>query len=333
MNNLKLALAGTALWATTLCTMAQMPAGTPVLTAPVAGPLPPWAYLILPAGVKPPPDDGKPQRLPGSSVEYTWTQIRDLFSAKDWYPGDLPAMPEVVARGRKPDVFACGMCHYPNGQGKPEGSSIAGLPAAYIVQQMSDYKAGLRRSSDPMMRPPSLMLQNAKVVSEADIKAAADYFSRLKYQPWIRVVETPTVPKTEMIPGPMLGVVHNGGSEAIGQRVIEVAENPERVELRDSRSGFVAYVPPGSIAKGEALASNGGSRTIACASCHGKDLKGIGEVPSLVGRSPTYVVRQLYDIQSGARNGPGAQLMKAVVEKLTLEDMISLAAFTASRAP
>ena len=220
MHDMKLALAGVALWATALCAMAQMPAGTPVLLAPVAGPLPPWAYLILPAGIKPPPDDGKPQRLPGSNV-----------------------------------------------------------------------------------------------------------------QQWIRVVETSTVPKTEIILGPMLGAVHNGGSEPIGQRVIEIAEDLERVELRDSRAGFVAYVPPGSIARGEALVSSGGGRTIQCDICHGKDLKGLGDVPSLVGRSPTYVVRQLYDIQSGARNGPGAQLMKAVVEKLTLEDMIALAAYTASRAP
>ena len=334
MNDMKLALAGAVLWSIALCAMAQMPAGTPVLLAPTAGPLPPWAYLILPAGIKPPPDDGKPQRLPGSSVEYTWTQIRDLFSAKDWYAGTLPAMPDVVARGRKPDVFACGMCHYPNGQGKPENSSIAGLPAAYIAQQMSDYQTGLRRSSEPRMRPPSLMLQTAKAANEAEVKAAADYFSRLKYQQWIRVVETPTVPRTEIILGPMLGAVHNGGSEPIGQRVIEIAEALERVELRDSRAGFVAYVPPGSIAKGEALANNGaGGRTIPCNICHGKDLKGLGDVPALVGRSPTYVVRQLYDIQSGARNGAGAQLMKAVVEKLTLEDMIALAAYTASRAP
>ncbi len=334
MNDMKLALAGAVLWATALCAMAQMPAGTPVLLAPIAGPLPPWAYTIIPAGLKPPPDDGKPQRVPGSSVEYTWTQIRDLFNAKDWFPGELPAMPEIVARGRKPDVFACGMCHYPNGQGKPENSSISGLPAAYIVQQMTDYKAGLRRSSEPRMRPPSLMLQAAKAANEAEVKAAADYFSRLKYQQWIRVIETPTVPKTEVALGAMLAPVHNGGSEPIGQRVIEIPEDLERVELRDSRVGFVAYVPPGSVARGEALASSGGGgRTIPCNICHGKDLKGLGDVPSLVGRSPTYVVRQLYDIQSGARNGPGAQLMKAVVDKLTLEDMIALAAYTASRAP
>ena len=39
--------------------------------------------------------------------------------------------------------------------------------------------------------------------------------------------------------------------------------NAEHTELlRDPRSSFVAYVPPGSVARGEALA-NGGKRGVA----------------------------------------------------------------------
>ena len=95
----------------------------------------------------------------------------------------------------------------------------------------------------------------------------------------------------------------------------------------------MAYVPTGSVRKGELLASGAGNKTVPCSICHGKDLKGIGDVPPLAGRSPTYMFRQLYDIKSGARAGAGAQLMKAVVENLTTEDMISLSAYAASIKP
>src|SRR4051812_21816307 len=102
------------LWSIAATAIAQLPAGTPPMIAPVAGPLPPWAYTVVPAHLKPAPDDGKLHKLSGSNASYTWTQIRDLFTAKDWFPDEHPAMPEVVARGRKPELFACGMCHYPN---------------------------------------------------------------------------------------------------------------------------------------------------------------------------------------------------------------------------
>jgi cytochrome c553 len=316
----------------TLPRIALGQAGAPPITADPQT-TPPWAYTLLRSGLKPPPDDGKPQSLLGSKVTYTWTEIRNLFRAKDWFPEEHPGMPEVVARGREPDVYACGMCHYPNGQGKPENASIAGLPAAYIVQQMADYKNGLRKSTEPRMRPPALMLHLAKHTTEAEVKAAAEYYAGLKYKQWIRVVETDSVVRTEVILGSVLAPIEGGGKEPLGQRIIETAEDLERVELRDPRVGFVAYVPIGSVKKGEALAAGSGGRTIQCAICHGKELKGLGDVPALAGRSPTYVFRQLYDIKSGARSGNGAQLMKAVVEQMTTEDMIALAAYAASRSP
>src|SRR4030095_7935423 len=165
--------------------------------APVASqqPPPPWAYPIQPP-VKPPPDEGVPRRVPGSTAALTLTEIRDLYVAPDWAPGDHPTMPGVVGRGRKPDMFACGYCHYPNGQGRPENSSLAGLSAGYIAQQVADYKNGLRKSSEPTMAPPALMVANAKSATEDDVTISAEHFASLKYKPWIRVVETETVPKT-----------------------------------------------------------------------------------------------------------------------------------------
>jgi cytochrome c553 len=260
------------------------------------------------------------------------TQIRDLYVVPDWHPGDQPPLPGVVGRGRNPGMFACGYCHYPNGQGRPENSSLAGLSAGYIAQQMADYKNGLRKSSDPTMRPPALMVANAKSATDDDVKISAEYFASVRYKPWIRVVETDTVPKTH-VAGSMLVALEGAGMEPIGQRIIEVAEDVARTTLRDPRSGFVAYVPVGSIKRGEALVITGGrGKTTVCGTCHGQDLKGLGDVP-LAGRSPSYAVRQLYDFQSGARAGLLSLQMKETVTKLTIEDMVAIAAYTASLTP
>ncbi|MEK6211376.1 MAG: cytochrome C-binding protein [Pseudomonadota bacterium] len=294
---------------------------------------PPWAFAVNPPGTQPAPDDGTLRRVPGSSVAFTLTQIRDLFTVPDWHPDDHPPMPEVVRHGAKPGVFACGYCHLPNGLGRPENSSLAGLPAEYIVQQVADFRSGARKSSEPASLPVNLMIAVAKDVTDADLKAAAEYFSALRPKPWIRVIETNTVPKTH-VAGWMLVASEAGATEPIGQRIIEMPEDLERTELRDAASGFVAYVPAGSIRKGEALVTTGGAgKTTPCAICHGADLRGLGPVPALAGRSPSYVVRQLYDIRHGVRNGPWAELMKAVVAQLSEVDMMSIAAYTASRAP
>jgi cytochrome c553 len=92
--------------------------------------------------------------------------------------------------------------------------------------------------------------------------------------------------------------------------------------------------PPGSIKTGQELASSGGGgKTLPCGTCHGLDLKGLGPIPGIAGRSPSYIVRQLYDFKHGARAGIGSALMKVSVEKLALEDMLALAAYAASLAP
>ena len=78
-------------------------------------------------------------------------------------------MPAVVARGRKPDVLACGFCHRADGPGGPENASLAGLSADYIVQQMADFKSGARKTSVPERAPPALMIQVAKAATISPI--------------------------------------------------------------------------------------------------------------------------------------------------------------------
>ncbi len=300
-------------------------------------PPPPWAYTVNPppaAGAKPAPaaPDPAPQTLHGSSVSLTSAQTRDAFNPPDWHPDAHPPMPASVAHGRRPEMRACGFCHLVNGQGRPENASLAGLPAAYIIQQMADFKNGDRKSAEPRMGPPNAMIQDAKAANDDDIKSAAAYFSSVPYKKWVRVVESKEVPKSR-IAGSM-HVPTSDGTEPLGQRIIEMPEDLRRTELRDASSGFVAYVPVGSIAKGEALVkTGGGGRTMACGTCHGADLKGLGPVPPLAGRSPSYTVRQMFDLQQGVRKGPWSALMKAAVERLTVDDMIAIAAYTASREP
>jgi cytochrome c553 len=310
--------------------MAQAPAAGSPPASPAS--FPAWAYPWAP-DFKAPPDDGVPRHVPDSTASFTITQERDLFFVPDWHPEDHPAMPDIVAHGRRPDVRACGSCHRAEGTGGPENASLAGLPAAYIIQQIEDYKSGARKYAGPQRSPSVLMTTIAKATTEEEARAAAAYFSSLKPKANIKVVETDTVPATE-IARVFYMVSKNAATEPIGQRIVEVPVNAEQFEHRDTRSQFIAYVPKGSIAKGEALAKTGGAGvTFPCATCHGPDLRGVGAVPGIAGRSPSYLVRQIYDFQQHARTGSMGALMMPVVEKLSHDDMISLAAYVASLQP
>ncbi|HEY7442437.1 MAG TPA: c-type cytochrome [Vicinamibacterales bacterium] len=310
-----------------------------------AGPPLPWAYgFTTPPPATPPPapaapaapaaapaPDPTPHKLEGSTGSFTLAQIRDPYGPADWFPGDHPAMPDIVARGKKEQqVLACSLCHYPNGKGRPENAGVSGLPYDYFVQTMLDFKNDKRKSSDPRKANTNRMIAFVKAMTDDEIKASAEYFSKIKWTPWIRVVETDTVPKTRIAGGMFLVLEGaDAGKEPIGQRIIETPEKTEETErLRNPRSGFIAYVPRGSVKKGEALARAG-----QCALCHGAELEGLGPVPGIAGRSPSYTARQLYDMQSGARRGVWTDLMKPVVQKLSADDMINLAAYTASRGP
>jgi cytochrome c553 len=302
-------------------------------------PLPSWAFA--PSGPRGagvvsraalPPDDGTVLYVPGSSLGYTRTQIRNLYGPPDWFPNSHPEMPMVVSQGRKPVLTACSYCHLPNGFGRPENQSIAGLPAGYIEEQLEDFKNDRRHSSVPAMAVV-LMIPVAKSATHEEIEEAAEYFASVKPRKWIRVVETSKVPKSHPS-GWMWVVDEGGGTEPIGQRVIEVSENQERTEMRDESSGFVAYAPIGSLKRGERLVRTGGNgKTTPCTICHGPNLKGLGNIPSIAGRSPSQMARQIFDFQTGARNGVNAPLMKSPVSNLTDADIVAITAYLASLEP
>ena len=294
--------------------------------------LPTWAFLWDPTVQVPPPSE-MPIVLHGSNATFSWKQARDLFVALDWHPDAHPAMPDIVANGRKPEVRACGSCHRVEGTGGPENASLAGLPVAYFVQQIADFKSGARMMSGPARPSTQFMLASVRGLTDADIRAAAEYFAGLKRKSIIKVVESETIPKTG--PSRLFYVKSSdGGTKSLGQRIVEMPDDVDRFELRDSRATFTAYVPVGSVTKGAALAKTGGSgATTACNLCHGPELKGLDAVPAIAGRSPTYIVRQLYEFQRGSRSGGASALMKQTVDKLSQEDMIAIAAYVASLDP
>ncbi|HEV8415688.1 MAG TPA: hypothetical protein VGQ49_19010 [Bryobacteraceae bacterium] len=293
-----------------------------------------WAYPVPDKNPPPPGDAKEVKRLPGSTKSYTQAQIDDQLNPPDWFPQEHAPLPGIVEHGFQ--VQACGSCHLMSGNGHPESATLAGLPVAYLMRQMQDFKSGARK--DPMVYEPSQRAARmngiAKGLPDEDMHKAVEFFAALKPAVWYKVEEAQTVPKTWVNGGRMRFALPGGATEPIGNRIVTLPQDPARVESRDPHSGFIAYVPPGSLKKGEALVKTGGSgKTIACEICHGEGLKGLGDVPRLAGIHPIYIVRQLYNFQIGANSSTAGAQMKKVAEKLTEDDMIAIAAYAGSLAP
>jgi len=210
------------------------------------------------------------------------------------------SIPAIVEHGRKPVVRACADCHLTNGLGRPDSSGLAGLPSEYIAHQIADFQRGLRKSGDPKI---TAMTAVARALDEREIAEASEYFASIKPRPWIRVVEVP-------------------------RRGREIRE------ALDSAAGYVAFVPAGTVSRGESLVETGGAgRTVRCANCHGADLRGTAANPGIAGRSPSYLARQLNDMRRGVRRGIGTDRMMGTIARLTDDDVVAIAAYAASLMP
>lgn len=281
---------------------------------------PSWAFQVT-NGKLPPEPDG-PLTVPGSTRQYTAAQIDDIRNPPDWFPDEHPPAPLRVVTGEG-NIMACGACHLMNGEGHPESATVSGYTVDYFVQQMDDFRAG--RRTDFANRMDLI----AKAMTDQEIRDVAQYFASLKPRTFTTVREAATVPKTFVGQGRMRFADPAGGTEPIGKRIITLPEDQERARRRDPHSGFIAYVPPGSIERGRAL-SQDNSRTVACATCHGEGLQGRGNVPRLAGVHPIYIARQLIHFKEGTRNGAGAAQMKKAVAQLTEDDIIDLSAYVGS---
>ena len=293
-----------------------------------------------------PAEQTRPRQLPDSSASYSLVDIRDGSNVADWYPQDHPAMPDIIRLGPSkagPARRGCGFCHLPNGLGRPENAPTAALPPAYFIQQLHDFRDGLRRSADPRKPNTNTMIELARAMTEEEIVQSAEYFAAIQWKPRVKVIETSLVPKTRIV-GNLFLPLEEARTEPIAGRLIEVPEDEARSEtVRDPRAGFIAYVPEGSLARGKRLVTLGGAtivdneiiqgKTTPCTACHAPDLMGVGKVPPIAGRSPSYLARQLFDIQQGTRRGPGIELMKTIVAKLTPDDITAIVAYVGSKYP
>ncbi len=271
--------------------------------------------------------DAAPHTLPGSPLHLTWKQIRERSHVPDWYPNGHPPAPASVLTNPDPEQYACGFCHLMTGQGRPENAGIAGLPREYILEQVAAFRDGSRSAADPDYVPTQIMRKVAHGVSDADLSAAATYYSALPHKQAAKVVETATIPRV-IATGFSYALAPGGGTEPLGMRIIEMPEDFERFELRDPTVRYTAWVPRGSIAKGRQLARRWGlSGAYACATCHGTRYQGVGQVPPLAGKSPSGIVRQFAAFRAGARHGGQAELMRQVAAEMTAGDMIALAAY------
>ncbi len=271
--------------------------------------------------------------VPNSQLAFSEAQLTDLYFAPDWHPELHSPMPAIVLHGRPPGPYACGYCHLPGGQGRPENAALAGLPAGYIVQQVAEIKSGVRGSAwhGAPYRPLDLMRDVAATATDTEVTAAAEYFSAQTLRPRVTVVERRRIPRMRVM-GWIYAIDPRGGEEALGQRLIEWTPDPSGHENRDDSMLYIAFVPPGSVARGRDIALKGqGESAQACSSCHGAHLQGMGLIPPLAGRSPTYLIRQLVAFQTKDRAGAAAAPMQAVAEKLRISDMIAVAAYAASQ--
>ena len=296
-----------------------------------------------------PAEQTKPRQARGSRATYSLVDVRDGHDVIDWFPQDHPSpMPPIIKNGPSAGTGntarGCGSCHLPNGKGRPENAPPAGLPVAYFMRQLQDFRNGLRRSADP--RKPNTEHDDRS--REGDDRRRDEGVGRVLRGDQVDAVD-PRRRKRHWCrrrasSATCFCAATHERTEPIAGRIIEVPEDMEQAEtLRNPRSGFVAYVPPGSIEKGRDLVTTGGMRVVgnrsfrarrrrAC-TCHGLDLMGVADVPPIAGRSPSYIVRQMWDIQQGARNGAAVQLMKQAIANLNGEDLVAVASYVSSRVP
>ena len=283
-----------------------------------------------------PADDGSKRTLPGGTGAWTVTEIANDYGPVDWYPNEHPKMPEIVAHGDKArGIRACALCHFPNGTGKPENAPVSGTSVLYILNQMSDFKNGLRHTSDKNKANAWEMPLMAAAMTPEEWKQAAEYFASVKYYQKNKVVEATMIPKFAPNANNLFLPAAGSDKVPLGNRLIEMPDDPNDAQnIRNPHSPFTAYVPPGTLKKGEMLATTGGNgKTIRCDICHGPGLRGLDPVPAIAGRQASYLARQLYDMQAGTRRGLWSPLMKDVVARLTDEDMMALAAYVTSLPP
>ena len=135
-----------------------------------------------------PAEQTRSRQARGSRASYSLVDVRDGHSVIDWFPQDHPMpMPPIIksgpAAGTGNTGRGCGSCHLPNGKGRPENAPPAGLPVAYFMRQLQDFRNGLRRSADPRKPNTNTMIELAKAMTDEEMRVSAEYFGAVKWTP------------------------------------------------------------------------------------------------------------------------------------------------------
>jgi cytochrome c553 len=240
----------------------------------------------------------------------------------------LPQAPAVISTGKP---LPCMACHEANGNGHPQTADISGLSANYIIEQVHAFANKQRLSGR--------MVEVAKAISETDLKAVAQYYASIgpNRQQWVKTVAGSEAPKQKSNgPGRFGFHVPGGGTEPIPEgQIVMMAQDDDLERAGDQiNGGFIQYVHPEQLALGERIATTGDNgRITKCDSCHGDNLKGKGDVPRLAGRLPTYLIRTMNDIKTGARRDLGTAPMVPVLAKMSDQDIVAVATYMASKSP
>ncbi len=292
-----------------------------------------WAYPSGSTTAFGSPVGPGPFHMPGSSLTVTRTQMEHAEGPIDWYPEDHLTAPRVVKGPASGKAEPCAECHGFSGAGFPGSADLAGLPAAYIAEQVRAFASGQRRSADPHQPNTAEMIKVAKSVTPRQLQEAAAYFAQLPRAHWLRVVETSTVPKTIPDKFGWLDPAPGGGTEPIGGRIVELSDDLPQSFLGNDHVVLTDYVPPGALSRGRAIVETGGVSGQPCTVCHGATLRGGQTAPPLAGRSAAYMARTVWDIRVGARHGPAVTPMLAPSRALSPLDIRDAVAYLASLAP
>ena len=299
--------------------------------------IPKWAFPTLPSefpsSIR--QSDTTRHTLERSTKSFTGRQISDALNPPDWNPESHPPAPDVVIHGRKEVKYGCGLCHLPDGQGRSENATVAGLPVDYFIRQIADMRSG-KRAAAVEFAASTRMKDIAIAATDAEIADAAKYFAAIRPRRQYTVVEATIIPRTYEAGG-LYARRRGEETEPLGDRMMEISDNIEHHEMRDPDETFTVYVQPGTLAKGRAIAITARADSpTRCATCHGAELRGgsAGTIgPPIAGKSPLYLLRQLIGFRTKARNGATSAPMQIVTHKLSLGEMIAAAAYAGSRAP
>ena len=199
------------------------------------------------------------------------------------------------------------------------------------MQQLELFAAGDRTSADYRKANTNEMARIATWLTDEEKQQVAEYYSSIPFRSMVRVVESETAPQVRASLNRLLMADEEAPWLPLNGQIIEVAEDAEATEItRDPRGTFVAYVPTGSVAKGEELVTTGAGKTTPCGTCHNSEQPAFADFPDINGRTASYLMRQLWDMKQGTRVNP---LMAPVVVNLNSEDMLNIVAYLASQQP